>query len=94
MSRPPTTVYCYICGRQYGSKSIDFHQPKCTPRARARSVPRNAQRALAGLEKWRTQNERLPRSQRKAEPLKPEIVRDRKCARPFAPPPPFTAFEI
>ncbi|CAK5029921.1 unnamed protein product [Meloidogyne enterolobii] len=23
------TVYCYICGRQFGSASIGIHQPQC-----------------------------------------------------------------
>ncbi|KAI6226231.1 hypothetical protein M3Y99_01312400 [Aphelenchoides fujianensis] len=57
ISRVPTAVYCYICGRQFGSKSIDIHQPKC-------------------LEKWRVQNQKLPKSQRKPEPIKPEIIRN------------------
>ncbi|KAI6190949.1 hypothetical protein M3Y97_00174100 [Aphelenchoides bicaudatus] len=56
ISRMPTAVYCYICGRQFGTKSIEIHQPKC-------------------LEKWRVQNQKLPKHQRKAEPVKPEIIR-------------------
>ena len=28
MSRP-RTVICYICGREYGTKSIDIHAPQC-----------------------------------------------------------------
>jgi endogenous inhibitor of DNA gyrase (YacG/DUF329 family) len=50
------TVYCYICGRQFGSKSIDIHQPQC-------------------LKKWHLQNDKLPKSQRRAAPVKPEIIR-------------------
>uniref|UniRef100_A0A915DLV8 Zinc finger protein 474 n=1 Tax=Ditylenchus dipsaci TaxID=166011 RepID=A0A915DLV8_9BILA len=50
------TVYCYICGRQYGSKSISIHQPQC-------------------LEKWKIANQKLPKSQRRPEPVEPEIIR-------------------
>ena len=28
MKRPPTIV-CYICGREFGSKSISIHEPQC-----------------------------------------------------------------
>lgn len=27
--RRPPTVVCYICGREYGSKSISIHEPQC-----------------------------------------------------------------
>ncbi|NXK91351.1 ZN474 protein, partial [Formicarius rufipectus] len=26
--RPPTVI-CYICGREYGTKSISIHEPQC-----------------------------------------------------------------
>ncbi|RDD37460.1 Zinc finger protein 474 [Trichoplax sp. H2] len=29
VGRGPISVICYICGRQYGSKSIQIHQPQC-----------------------------------------------------------------
>ena len=29
VSRKPPTVVCYICGREYGSKSISIHEPQC-----------------------------------------------------------------
>ena len=25
----PRTVVCYICGREFGSKSIGIHEPQC-----------------------------------------------------------------
>ncbi|CAB3400303.1 unnamed protein product [Caenorhabditis bovis] len=28
-SKPAPTVFCYICGRQFGSKSIAIHEPQC-----------------------------------------------------------------
>uniref|UniRef100_A0A452GMT4 C2HC/C3H-type domain-containing protein n=1 Tax=Gopherus agassizii TaxID=38772 RepID=A0A452GMT4_9SAUR len=28
MRRPPTVV-CYICGREFGTKSIGIHEPQC-----------------------------------------------------------------
>ncbi|KFO77667.1 Zinc finger protein 474, partial [Cuculus canorus] len=27
--RRPLTVICYICGREYGTKSISIHEPQC-----------------------------------------------------------------
>ncbi|NWY51940.1 ZN474 protein, partial [Chionis minor] len=27
--RRPPAVICYICGREYGSKSISIHEPQC-----------------------------------------------------------------
>ncbi|KAK6492751.1 zinc finger protein 474-like isoform X2, partial [Huso huso] len=27
--RRPATVVCYICGREFGSKSISIHEPQC-----------------------------------------------------------------
>ena len=27
--RRPRTIICYICGREYGSKSISIHEPQC-----------------------------------------------------------------
>ncbi|XP_019654939.1 zinc finger protein 474 [Ailuropoda melanoleuca] len=29
MIRRPPTVICYICGREYGTKSIAIHEPQC-----------------------------------------------------------------
>ena len=54
--KPAPTVYCYICGRQFGSASIGIHQPQC-------------------LKKWQTQNDKLPKAQRRPMPTPPEIVR-------------------
>ena len=55
---PAPTVYCYICGRQFGSSSIGIHQPQC-------------------LKKWQTQNDKLPKAQRRPMPMAPEIVREK-----------------
>jgi len=47
--RPAPTVFCYICGRQFGTKSIDIHEPQCLrkweaennklPKAQRRPLP-------------------------------------------------------
>ncbi|KAI1239754.1 zinc finger protein 474, partial [Lamprotornis superbus] len=29
VARRPPTVICYICGREYGTKSISIHEPQC-----------------------------------------------------------------
>ena len=49
----PRTVVCYICGREFGSKSLPIHEPQC-------------------LEKWKVQNDKLPREQRRPLPRKPQ----------------------
>ena len=51
----PNFVLCYICGRKFGTKSIDIHTPQC-------------------LEKWKVENDKLPKSQRRPVPKKPEAV--------------------
>lgn len=53
MRRPPTMV-CYICGREFGSKSISIHEPQC-------------------LEKWKIENNKLPKQQQRPLPKKPEV---------------------
>ncbi|KAF8381321.1 hypothetical protein PRIPAC_70463 [Pristionchus pacificus] len=46
-SRPAPTVFCYICGRQFGSKSIDIHLPQCLKKWHAENdkLPKNQRRA-------------------------------------------------
>ena len=29
LPRPAPTIVCYICGREFGSKSIGIHEPQC-----------------------------------------------------------------
>ncbi|XP_075049147.1 zinc finger protein 474-like [Mixophyes fleayi] len=55
--RRPGFKVCYICGREFGSKSIDIHEPKC-------------------LEKWHIENKSLPKSLRRAVPIKPQTSAD------------------
>ncbi|XP_070541833.1 zinc finger protein 474-like [Ptychodera flava] len=52
-SRRPQTVICYICGREFGSKSISIHEPQC-------------------LEKWKIENNKLLKGQRRPLPKKPQ----------------------
>ncbi|XP_052098387.1 zinc finger protein 474-like [Mytilus californianus] len=52
--RRPPTVVCYLCGREFGSKSISIHEPQC-------------------LEKWKIENNKLPKNQQRPAPRKPEI---------------------
>jgi hypothetical protein len=47
-------MVCYICGREFGSKSISIHEPQC-------------------LEKWKIENNKLPKHQKRPEPKKPEV---------------------
>ncbi|XP_069601486.1 zinc finger protein 474-like [Ranitomeya imitator] len=50
----PRTLICYICGREFGTKSLPIHEPKC-------------------LEKWKIENDKLPKGQRRLVPQKPEV---------------------
>ncbi|XP_075710918.1 zinc finger protein 474-like [Rhinoderma darwinii] len=50
----PRTLICYICGREFGTKSLPIHEPKC-------------------LEKWKIENDRLPKGQRRPVPQKPQV---------------------
>ncbi|OCT98514.1 zinc finger protein 474 isoform X2 [Xenopus laevis] len=50
----PKTLICYICGREFGTKSLPIHEPKC-------------------LEKWKIENDRLPKAQRRPVPQKPQL---------------------
>ncbi|XP_077989499.1 zinc finger protein 474-like [Glandiceps talaboti] len=51
----PRTVVCYICGREFGTKSISIHEPQC-------------------LEKWKIENNKLPKEQRRPIPKKPQAL--------------------
>ncbi|KAM8961347.1 zinc finger protein 474-like [Pelodytes ibericus] len=53
-SSGPRTLICYICGREFGTKSLPIHEPKC-------------------LEKWKTENDKLPKAQRRSTPKKPQL---------------------
>ncbi|XP_050738008.1 nucleolar protein dao-5-like isoform X2 [Eriocheir sinensis] len=51
LKQAPTLV-CYICGRDFGTRSIGIHEPQC-------------------LEKWKRENERLPKNLQRPVPEKP-----------------------
>ncbi|KAJ3254976.1 hypothetical protein HK103_006678 [Boothiomyces macroporosus] len=43
----PFTIICYICGREYGSKSIDIHEKNCMEKweKQQRELPKNLRTA-------------------------------------------------
>ncbi|XP_063862854.1 muscle M-line assembly protein unc-89-like isoform X4 [Scylla paramamosain] len=45
--RPPGFRECYVCQREYGSRSIEIHEPQCLEKWRARnaSLPKNKREA-------------------------------------------------
>ncbi|PAV63428.1 hypothetical protein WR25_08393 [Diploscapter pachys] len=47
-TRPAPTVFCYICGRQFGSKSISIHEPQCLQKWHAENakLPKDKRRPL------------------------------------------------
>jgi len=50
---PPSFLTCYICGREFGTRSLGIHVPKCQ-------------------QKWETQQEQLPKAERRELPSPPE----------------------
>ena len=46
MAARPGTVICYICGREYGSRSISIHEPQCIKKWHAENdrLPRDQRR--------------------------------------------------
>uniref|UniRef100_A0A8C5MKD7 Zinc finger protein 475 n=1 Tax=Leptobrachium leishanense TaxID=445787 RepID=A0A8C5MKD7_9ANUR len=42
----PPTVVCYICGREFGTKSISIHEPQCLKKWHLENekLPKNLQR--------------------------------------------------
>ena len=81
---PPAFVTCYICGRDFGTRSIGIHVPKCQekweaqqeklPRAERREVPRppeNFQRILNGEVSGK---ELMKMNQKAAEDYKNEVL--------------------
>ena len=81
---PPTFVTCYICGRDFGTRSIGIHVPKCRekweasqeklPKAERREVPRppdNFQRILNGEV---TGKELMKINQKAAEDYKNDVL--------------------
>lgn len=44
----PRTVFCYICGREFGSKSISIHEPQCMKKWEIENekLPRNMRRPM------------------------------------------------
>lgn len=45
-TKPPPTIFCYICGRQYGSRSIEIHIPQCLKKWELQNerLPKNQRR--------------------------------------------------
>ena len=46
MSRKPPTIICYICGREFGTRSISIHEPQCLKKwdLENEQLPKNLQR--------------------------------------------------
>ena len=44
----PKTVVCYICGREFGSKSIAIHEPQCLEKWKVQNAqqPKELRRPL------------------------------------------------
>uniref|UniRef100_A0A6I8MZR9 Zinc finger protein 474 n=2 Tax=Ornithorhynchus anatinus TaxID=9258 RepID=A0A6I8MZR9_ORNAN len=44
--KQPKMVFCYICGRAYGTKSISIHEPQCLQKwhAENNALPKKLQK--------------------------------------------------
>lgn len=73
-ARKPPTVVCYICGREFGTKSISIHEPQCLekwknensrlPIGHRRPLPKKVDRESMGIAEanamaWKTSQEQL-----------------------------------
>ena len=85
-TRPAPTVFCYICGRQFGSKSIGtLHTRETNEYGRASddslqflmiSMTSSPDIHLPQcLKKWHAENDKLPKAKRRPPPTKPDEVR-------------------
>uniref|UniRef100_A0A0L8I0X5 C2HC/C3H-type domain-containing protein n=1 Tax=Octopus bimaculoides TaxID=37653 RepID=A0A0L8I0X5_OCTBM len=48
MAGRPRTVICYICGREFGTQSIDIHEPQCLKKWKLQNsqLPKKERRPL------------------------------------------------
>ncbi|XP_046436057.1 LOW QUALITY PROTEIN: uncharacterized protein LOC124187923 [Neodiprion fabricii] len=116
LPRESPMVYCHICGRSFGTRSIKIHEPQCLkrwqvenegrppPQRKKEKTPTNSSSSspdtlisqkktvtcyICGrdfgstsiaihepqcLRKWNIENDKLPPSQRREQPEKPDIV--------------------
>ncbi|XP_059158370.1 zinc finger protein 474-like isoform X2 [Physella acuta] len=87
--RGPRTVICYICGREFGTKSISIHEPQCLdkwktqnaqlPKEMRRPIPRKPQTISGGQMTREQMNEAA------WEASKAQLVPCGNCGRKFAP---------
>ncbi|XP_069083101.1 zinc finger protein 474-like isoform X2 [Pleurodeles waltl] len=85
----PKTLVCYICGREFGTKSLPIHEPKCLekwkvenkdlPKEFRRPVPQKPQLAQSGDINTEEHNEAAWQS------FKGQLVPCPNCGRSFAP---------
>ncbi|XP_005091781.1 zinc finger protein 474 [Aplysia californica] len=87
--RGPRTVICYICGREFGTKSISIHEPQCLekwkvqnaqlPKEQRRPIPRKPKAGADG------QLTRAQMNEAAWEAAKAQLVPCPNCGRTFAP---------
>ncbi|XP_071482450.1 zinc finger protein 474-like [Diadema antillarum] len=86
----PQTVICYICGREFGSKSISIHEPQCMakwkqqnqqlPKHMRRPTPQKPQALGPGVQKVRTEAYNTAAAQS----ANYQLVPCSRCGRTFA----------
>ncbi|GFO34224.1 Zinc finger protein 474-like [Plakobranchus ocellatus] len=85
----PRTVICYICGREFGTKSISIHEPQCLdkwkvqnaqlPKEHRRPIPKKPEVLGGGLTTREQMNEAAYQS------AQSQLVPCPNCGRTFAP---------
>nr|XP_015223223.1 PREDICTED: zinc finger protein 474 isoform X2 [Lepisosteus oculatus] len=88
-SSKPCTLVCYICGREFGTKSLPIHEPKCLekwktensalPKELRRPVPQKPQVVMMGGASREEQNKAA------FESFKAQLVPCANCSRTFSP---------
>jgi hypothetical protein len=62
IGKNPFTVFCYLCGREYGSKSIEIHEPICLEKWKSKNnaLPKKMQKPLPNKPKALNNEPLLP----------------------------------
>ncbi|NXB42262.1 ZN474 protein, partial [Leucopsar rothschildi] len=89
--RRPPTVICYICGREYGTKSISIHEPQCLKKWHQENdnLPKHLRRPEPKRPEVRTVQGKLQiklrEMSKKMGRIEKKLVPCRSCGRTFFP---------
>uniref|UniRef100_A0A2C9JJT7 C2HC/C3H-type domain-containing protein n=1 Tax=Biomphalaria glabrata TaxID=6526 RepID=A0A2C9JJT7_BIOGL len=83
--RGPKTVICYICGREFGTKSISIHEPQCLDKWKTQNsqLPKEMRRPVPRKPEGNLTREQM--NDAAWENSKNQLVPCQNCGRRFAP---------